>query len=463
MDDKQRVALVETLTQGEDESPEQLTRFQFSNHLGSAMLELDDQAQIISYEEYYPYGSTSYQAMRSQTETPKRYRYTGKERDEESGLYYHGARYYACWLGRWLSADPLGTMRGTHVYLYTSDNPVNLRDPDGLDEASPLLFEDLVITSELSHKPTVAMEQLANRAFTVEAEYRREGKAEYAAAYNNIGKQLHETARSEHFNNYLKAAAAFYAIAFAAAVGGELAAAGGAMGVEALAGETFVQSTFGGIVQSIAASTAGGIGGALALEGSQHLLGLIGGYDQNISGEKFSASSYYNASVSGAKWGFAFGVIGRFLSPGRLKLGNSKSSTASGVIEAGPARNPVIPDEPKVIARFSNVHPEDILEAPRLVSAKTILNQPRSGRYAYVVTDRGALRIGKGQHIDLAQGEDVLAAGEVKFRSGKIEFINDQSGHFQPNGEGARIATEKAFIKAGFDVSGKYRTEYYHE
>jgi hypothetical protein len=46
--------------------------------------------EIISYEEYYPFGSTSYQAMRNQTETSKRYRYTGKEPDEESGLYYHG-------------------------------------------------------------------------------------------------------------------------------------------------------------------------------------------------------------------------------------------------------------------------------------------------------------------------------------------------------------------------------------
>ena len=66
------------------------------------------QAQIISYEEYTPYGSTSYQAVRSQTETPKRYRYTGKERDEESGLYYHGARYYAPWLARWIAVIPQG-------------------------------------------------------------------------------------------------------------------------------------------------------------------------------------------------------------------------------------------------------------------------------------------------------------------------------------------------------------------
>jgi len=134
MDDKQRVALVETRTrlQGDDPAPRQLVRFQLGNHLGSAALELDDQAQVISYEEYHPYGSTAYHAARSQTETPKRYRYTGKERDEETGLSYHRARYYAPWLGRWTAADPAGTVAGVNFYLYSAASPVCLTDPDGL-------------------------------------------------------------------------------------------------------------------------------------------------------------------------------------------------------------------------------------------------------------------------------------------------------------------------------------------
>ena len=138
MDDKQRIALVETRTQGNDGSPAQLIRYQFSNHLGSTSLELDDQAQIISYEEYTPYGGTSYQAVRSQTETPKRYRYTGKERDEESGLYYHGARYYAAWLARWVSCDPSGLLDGVNPCTYVKRNPIRLGDPSGRNS-----FEDL--------------------------------------------------------------------------------------------------------------------------------------------------------------------------------------------------------------------------------------------------------------------------------------------------------------------------------
>jgi RHS repeat-associated protein len=136
MDDQQRIALVETRTldtAGNDQAPRQLIRYQFGNHLGSASLELDEQAQIISHEEYAPYGSSTYQAVRSQTETAKRYRYTGVERDEESGLGYHVARYYAPWLARWVSTDPLGLVDGPNLYRYARNRPLILSDPKGMD------------------------------------------------------------------------------------------------------------------------------------------------------------------------------------------------------------------------------------------------------------------------------------------------------------------------------------------
>jgi RHS repeat-associated protein len=86
---------------------ETIARYELGNHLGSAMLELDSQGAIISYEEFYPYGSTSYQATSSSVEVDtKRYRFAGQERDEESALYHQGARYYIPWLGRWTSCDP---------------------------------------------------------------------------------------------------------------------------------------------------------------------------------------------------------------------------------------------------------------------------------------------------------------------------------------------------------------------
>jgi RHS repeat-associated protein len=132
-DDKQRVAMVETRTQGDDGSVGQLVRFQCCNHVGSTGLELDALARVISYEEYYPHGSTSFQAVRSQIAAPKRYRYTGKERDEETGFAYHGARYYALWLGRWTAADPAGLTDGANLYRYCRNSPIVHLDPDGTE------------------------------------------------------------------------------------------------------------------------------------------------------------------------------------------------------------------------------------------------------------------------------------------------------------------------------------------
>ena len=161
MDDKQRIALIETKTIdiASPLSPHSsLVRFQFSNHLGSASLELDDAGQIVSYEEYYPYGSTSYQAGRNTAEVSlKRYRYTGMERDEESGLNYHGARYYGPWLGRWTTCDPAGLVDSFSLYVYVRNNPLRFVDPLGnqcdptshscIDPIEPTLREEALQVS----------------------------------------------------------------------------------------------------------------------------------------------------------------------------------------------------------------------------------------------------------------------------------------------------------------------------
>jgi RHS repeat-associated protein len=114
-------------------STQMLFRYQYGNHLGSVGLELDSSARVISYEEFHPYGTSAYRVMNSAIEVPaKRYRYTGKERDEESGLSYHSARYLAQTLGRWVSADPGGVLGGLNTYLYAEANCIRLADPAGL-------------------------------------------------------------------------------------------------------------------------------------------------------------------------------------------------------------------------------------------------------------------------------------------------------------------------------------------
>ncbi len=137
MDDQRRIALVETRSSGDDGSPEQLIRYQLGNHLDSVSLELDGYARIISYEEYTPNGGTAYQGVRNHTEALKRYRFTGKERDAETGLNYHGARYYAPWLGRWASCDTGTPLQTLNLYRYANGNPIKFVDPSGAaDELS---------------------------------------------------------------------------------------------------------------------------------------------------------------------------------------------------------------------------------------------------------------------------------------------------------------------------------------
>ncbi|MGH8613064.1 MAG: RHS repeat-associated core domain-containing protein [Gammaproteobacteria bacterium] len=87
---------------------------------------MDDSGNLINRGEYTPYGETSFGSF-----ARKRYRFAGKERDEESGLYYHGARYYAPWLGRWVSCDPAGMVDGANFYKYSRNTPIKMRDPTG--------------------------------------------------------------------------------------------------------------------------------------------------------------------------------------------------------------------------------------------------------------------------------------------------------------------------------------------
>jgi RHS repeat-associated protein len=131
----QRVLLVDDVVRAPPASPlseGQLYRYQYGNHLGSVSLELNELAATISYEEFHPYGTMAYRAVVGAIETPgKRYRYVGMERDDESALGYHGARYVAPWMSRWVSADPSGIGDGLNLYCYSACDPVNNVDVNG--------------------------------------------------------------------------------------------------------------------------------------------------------------------------------------------------------------------------------------------------------------------------------------------------------------------------------------------
>jgi RHS repeat-associated protein len=142
LDGTRRLALLETKTIDTGVAPFAPTsrlRYQLDNHLGSAVLEVDESGHVISYEEYHPYGTSAYRASIGDIEvSAKRYRYTGKERDEETKLCYHRARYYVPWLGRWASADPAGMVDGPNLYAYARGGPTNWVDPTGQITQAPL-------------------------------------------------------------------------------------------------------------------------------------------------------------------------------------------------------------------------------------------------------------------------------------------------------------------------------------
>jgi RHS repeat-associated protein len=154
LDGERRIALVETATT-DLETPANtgvtLARFQYHTHIGSAALELDAAGAIISYEEYYPFGATAYQAGRNATETRRKtYRYVAAEQDDITGLYYMNVRYYAPWIARWTQTDPQGLVDGPNLYRYARNNPVKLTDRQGTDpddevDVGPLRLRNLRI------------------------------------------------------------------------------------------------------------------------------------------------------------------------------------------------------------------------------------------------------------------------------------------------------------------------------
>jgi RHS repeat-associated protein len=125
MDDKQRIALVRAgPAHPDDRGP--AVAIHLADHLGSSTAVLDANGILTNREEFTPYGETSFGSY-----TRKRYRFTGHERDEESGLAYYHSRYFATWLARWVATDPAGPVDGCNAFTYVRNNPLHLIDPAG--------------------------------------------------------------------------------------------------------------------------------------------------------------------------------------------------------------------------------------------------------------------------------------------------------------------------------------------
>jgi RHS repeat-associated protein len=148
-----------TVTNNEYSEEQEKQYYYHGDHLGSAELVTDGKGEIYEHLEYTPYGELWVDhAVSGVGDNGTPFRFTGKEMDAETGLYYYGARYLDPRTGRWLSVDPAmgeyiplapisdnarkynGSLPGMggifnivnlHVYHYAGNNPVVMVDPDG--------------------------------------------------------------------------------------------------------------------------------------------------------------------------------------------------------------------------------------------------------------------------------------------------------------------------------------------
>ena len=106
------------------------TFFYHSDHLGSTSYITDDHANITQYDAYLPYGELLVDEHSSSEDLP--YKFNGKQFDEETGLYYYGARYMNPITSLWYGVDPLAEkLPLTSVYSYCMANPIKLVENDG--------------------------------------------------------------------------------------------------------------------------------------------------------------------------------------------------------------------------------------------------------------------------------------------------------------------------------------------
>ena len=108
------------------------TYFYHPDHLGSTSLVTNSYGEITQNISYIPYGEVFVEETAGGWQSP--YYFNAKELDEETGLYYYGARYLDPAGARWLSADPmLEKYVGMSPYNYCAGNPVKLSDPMGMN------------------------------------------------------------------------------------------------------------------------------------------------------------------------------------------------------------------------------------------------------------------------------------------------------------------------------------------
>ena len=114
----------------EGDAYEKMQFYYHPDHLGSSSYITNLDGEVVQHIEYVPFGEVFVEERNNIWNTP--YLFNAKEFDEETGLYYYGARYYEPRLSLWMSIDPLSLdYPNMTTYAYCSNNPIMATDVDG--------------------------------------------------------------------------------------------------------------------------------------------------------------------------------------------------------------------------------------------------------------------------------------------------------------------------------------------
>ena len=110
-----------------------ITVFHHEDHLTGSNVDTDDGGHLLELSDYFPFGDLRLEERAGAYEND--YEFTGKELDEDTGLYYYEARYYDSAIGRFVSLDPwfgdVSDPQSLNKYSYVRNNPMNYVDPTG--------------------------------------------------------------------------------------------------------------------------------------------------------------------------------------------------------------------------------------------------------------------------------------------------------------------------------------------
>ncbi|KAF5629910.1 insecticidal toxin complex [Fusarium tjaetaba] len=178
------------------ESQDNFTRDVLFRYEVSPSLELDAQGRLINYEEYSPYGACTFRASSGQIGASREYRFRRYLRDSETGLDLCGARYYASWIGRWLSPDPAGTVDGPNIYAYCTNDPINFVDSEGTVKSMELKGPRMMLNGVSQGMSKPAWRARFAKGYRDRARQRsNENKATYDPRLVNKLREISEKAR----------------------------------------------------------------------------------------------------------------------------------------------------------------------------------------------------------------------------------------------------------------------------